>query len=152
MATTILNANEELVHGYTYSGHPVASAVALKNLEVIERERLIPRVKNEIGPYLQRRLRETFVEHPIVGEVRCVGLLAAVELVRDKKERKFFADPGTIGTHCRNYCFNDGLICRAIRDTMVLAPPLIIRESEVDEIIAKLKSAIDRTAKDCGKN
>lgn len=152
MATTILSANEELVHGYTYSGHPVASAVALKNLEVIERERLVPRVKTEIGPYLQRRLRETFLDHPIVGEVRCVGLLAAVELVRDKKERKFFADPGTIGTHCRNYCFNDGLVCRAIRDTMVLAPPLIIRENEIDEIVAKLKSAIDRTAKDCAKN
>jgi len=152
MAATILSANEELVHGYTYSGHPVASAVALKNLEVIERERLVPRVKTEIGPYLQRRLRETFLDHPIVGEVRCVGLLAAVELVRDKRERKFFADPGTIGTHCRNYCFNDGLICRAIRDTMVLAPPLIIRENEIDEIVAKLKSAIDRTAKDCAKN
>jgi len=152
MAATILSANEELVHGYTYSGHPVASAVALKNLEVIERERLVPRVKTEIGPYLQRRLRETFLDHPIVGEVRCVGLLAAVELVRDKKERKFFADSGTIGTHCRNYCFNDGLICRAIRDTMVLAPPLVIRENEIDEIVAKLKSAIDRTAKDCAKN
>lgn len=152
MAATILSANEELVHGYTYSGHPVASAVALKNLEVIDRERLVPRVKAEIGPYLQRRLRETFLDHPIVGEVRCVGLLAAVELVRDKKERKFFADPGTIGTHCRNYCFNDGLVCRAIRDTMVLAPPLIIRENEIDEIVAKLKSAIDRTAKDCAKN
>jgi putrescine aminotransferase len=151
MATTILNANEELVHGYTYSGHPVASAVALKNLEVLERENVVPRVKNEIGPYLQRRLREAFSEHPIVGEVRGVGLLAAVELVRDKKERKFFPDPGNIGTHCRNYCFNDGLICRAIRDTMVLAPPLIIRESEIDEIVAKLKAAIDRTAKDCGK-
>jgi putrescine aminotransferase len=152
MATTILNANEELVHGYTYSGHPVASAVALKNLEVIEREKLVPRAKNEIGPYLQRRLFETFAGHAIVGEVRCVGLLAAVELVRDKKERRFFADPGTIGTHCRNYCFDDGLICRAIRDTMVLAPPLIIREGEVDEIVAKLKSAIDRTAKDCSKS
>ena len=152
MAATILSANEELVHGYTYSGHPVASAVALKNLEVIERERLVPRVKTEIGPYLQRRLREAFLDHPIVGEVRCVGLLAAVELVRDKRERKFFPDPGTIGTHCRNYCFNDGLICRAIRDTMVLAPPLIIRENEIDEIVAKLKSAIDRTAKDCAKN
>lgn len=152
MATTILNANEELVHGYTYSGHPVASAVALKNLEVIERDKLVPRAKNEIGPYLQRRLFETFAEHAIVGEVRCVGLLAAVELVRDKKERRFFADPGTIGTHCRNYCFDDGLICRAIRDTMVLAPPLIIREGEVDEIVAKLKSAIDRTAKDCSKS
>jgi putrescine aminotransferase len=151
MATTILNSNEELVHGFTYSGHPVASAVALKNLEVIEREGLVPRVKNEIGPYLQRRLRETFSDHPMVGEVRGTGLLAAVELVQDRKQRRFFPDPGTIGTHCRNYCFNDGLICRAIRDTMVLAPPLVILESEVDEIIVKLKSAIDRTAKDCAK-
>jgi len=149
VATTLLNANEELVHGYTYSGHPVASAVALKNLEVLERDKLVPRVKHEIGPYLQRRLRETFSAHPLVGEVRGTGLLAAVELVQDKKQRKFFPDPGSVGTQCRNYCFNDGLICRAIRDTMVLAPPLIVRESEIDEIIVKLKSAIDRTAKDC---
>ena len=151
VANTILNSNEELVHGYTYSGHPVACAVALKNLDVIERENLVPRVKNEIGPYLQRRLRETFADHPIVGEVRGIGLLSAIELVRDKAERRFFPDPGNIGTHCRNYCFNDGLICRAIRDTMVLAPPLIISEDEIEEIVAKLKAAIDRTAKDCGK-
>jgi len=139
------------VHGFTYSGHPVASAVALKNLEVIEKAGLVPRVKTSIGPYLQRRLAETFADHPIVGEVRGTGLLAAVELVRDRKERRFFPDPGTIGTLCRNYCFNDGLISRAIRDTMVLAPPLTIRESEIDEIVAKLKGAIDRTAKDCGR-
>jgi len=151
MSMTVLNSNEELVHGYTYSGHPVASAVALKNLEVIERDKLVPRVKNEIGPYLQARLRETFSDHPLVGEVRGSGLLGAVELVRDKKERRFFANPGDIGTLCRNYCFNDGLICRAIRDTMVLSPPLVISNAEVDEIITKLKSAIDRTARDCGK-
>ena len=151
MSATILNSNEELVHGYTYSGHPVASAVALKNLEVIERDKLVPRVKNEIGPYLQSRLRETFSDHPLVGEVRGNGLLAAIELVRDKKERRFFPDPGNIGTRCRNYCFNDGLICRAIRDTMVLSPPLVISKDEVDEIITKLKSAVDRTAKDCDK-
>jgi putrescine aminotransferase len=108
-------------------------------------------VKNDIGPYLQRRLRETFAEHPIVGEVRGIGLLAAVELVRDKAQRRFFPDPGNIGTHCRNYCFNDGLVCRAIRDTMVLAPPLVISESEVEEILAKLKSAVDRTAEDCAR-
>jgi putrescine aminotransferase len=149
MAATILNSNEEMVHGYTYSGHPVASAVALKNLEVIERDRLVPRVKNEIGPYLQRRLRETFLDHPLVGEVRGLGLLAAVELVQDKQQRRPFPDPGNVGTMCRNYCFNDGLICRAIRDTMVLSPPLVISETEVDEIVAKLKSAIDRTARDC---
>ena len=151
VAATILRSNEELVHGYTYSGHPVACAVALKNLEVIERDNLVPRVKNDIGPYFKRRLRETFADHPIVGEVRGTGLLAAVELVLDKAERRFFSDPGNIGTHCRNYCFNDGLICRAIRDTMVLAPPLIISENEVEEIVAKLKAAIDRTARDCGK-
>jgi putrescine aminotransferase len=151
MSATILNTDEELVHGYTYSGHPVASAVALKNLEVIERDKLVPRVRNEIGPYLQARLRATFSDHPLVGEIRGNGLLAAIELVRDKKERRFFPDPGNIGTHCRNYCFNDGLICRAIRDTMVLSPPLVISNDEVDEIITKLKSAIDRTAKDCDK-
>ncbi|MBS0472668.1 MAG: aspartate aminotransferase family protein [Proteobacteria bacterium] len=151
MSQTILNANEELVHGYTYSGHPVACAVALRNLEVIERQNLVSRTRDIIGPYLQRRLKETFAGHPLVGEVRGKGLLAAIELVRDKTERKFFPDPGTIGTHCRNYCFNSGLVSRAIRDTMVLAPPLIVSETEVEEIVAKLKNAIDRTAKDLGK-
>ena len=151
MDNVIANSNEELVHGYTYSGHPVASAVALKNLEIIERDGLVPRVKNKIGPYLQRRMRETFEDHPLVGEVRGIGLLCAIELVPDKPERSFFSDPGTVGTHCRNYCFNSGLIMRAIRDTMVCAPPLIVSEAEVEEIIAKAKDAIDRTARDFGK-
>ncbi|HEV2563205.1 MAG TPA: aminotransferase [Rhizomicrobium sp.] len=151
MADTILNANEELVHGYTYSGHPVASAVALKNLEVIEKLALVTRVKNSIGPYLQRRLRETFSEHPLVGEVRGIGLLAAIELVPNKPERSFFPDVGHVGTHCRNYCFASGLIMRAIRDTMVCAPPLTISEAEIEEIIAKAKDAIDHTARDFGK-
>jgi putrescine aminotransferase len=148
MAETITGSNEELVHGYTYSGHPVASAVALKNLEVMDREKLVPRVKNGIGPYLHRRLHETFDGHPIVGEVRGTGLLAAVELTADKKNRTFFADVGTVGTICRNYCFNSGLVSRAIRDTMVLAPPFVISEQEVEEIVTKLKAAIDNTARD----
>jgi putrescine aminotransferase len=151
MGDTIVNANEELVHGYTYSGHPVASAVALKNLEVMENLKLVPRVKNEIGPYLQRRLRETFAGHPIVGEVRGIGLLAAIELVPNPKKRAFFSDVGSVGTLCRNYCFGSGLVSRAIRDTMVLAPPLIVSESEIEEMIAKLKAAIDNTARDLKK-
>jgi putrescine aminotransferase len=151
MGDAIVHANEELVHGYTYSGHPVASAVALKNLEVMDRDKMVPRVKNDIGPYMQRRLRETFESHPLVGEVRGIGLLAAIELVADKAKREFFPNVGDVGTHCRNYCFNSGLISRAIRDTMVLAPPFIISESEVEEIIAKLKAAIDNTARDYKK-
>ncbi len=151
MGEAIVHANEELVHGYTYSGHPVASAVALKNLEVLEKHGLVPRVKNEIGPYFQCRLRETFADHPLVGEVRGIGLLAAIELVPNKPAREFFAKDRDVGLHCRNYCFRSGLVCRAIRDTMVLAPPLVISESEVEEIIAKLKAAIDATARDFGK-
>jgi putrescine---pyruvate transaminase len=151
MADVILNANEELVHGFTYSGHPVASAVALKNLEIMERENLVQRVKGAIGPFFQQRLRERFAEHPIVGEVRGVGLLAALELVPDRQERKFFPDLGKVGARCRDYCFQDGLICRAIRDTMVLAPPLVISETEVEEILDLLAHAIDRTAIDVGR-
>ncbi len=151
MGEAIANAGEELVHGYTYSGHPVTCAVALKNLEVLERENIVPRVKNSIGPYFQKRIAETFRDHPLVGEVRGVGLLAAIELVADKKERRFFPRDQDIGTHCRDYCFNGGLIMRAIRDTMVLSPPLIISETEVEEIVEKAKRCIDLTAKDLGK-
>jgi putrescine aminotransferase len=151
MADTILNANEDLVHGYTYSGHPVASAVAVRNLEVIERQGLVPRVKNSIGPYLQRRLHETFEQHPLVGEVRGHGLLAAIELVPNKPERSFFPEIGRVGTHCRNYCFEMGVVSRAIRDTMVLSPPLTVSEGEIEEIVAKLKNAVDRTAHDFGR-
>ncbi len=151
MAETILTANEELVHGFTYSGHPVAAAVAAKNLEVIEKLSLIPRVKHTIGPYLQRRLRETLGAHPLVGEVRGHGLLAAIELVPDKPVRRFFPREMDVGTRCRNYSFASGLVMRAIRDTMVLAPPFVISEAEIEEIVTKAKQAIDRTAKDLGK-
>jgi putrescine aminotransferase len=151
MGEVIANANEELVHGYTYSGHPVASAVALKNLDVIERERLPERVKTAIGPYLQSRLQETLADHPLVGEVRGVGLLAAIELVEDKKARRPYPRSRDIGTVCRNHCFSRGLIMRAIRDTMVLSPPLVVSEGEVDEIVSLAKLCIDATAKELGR-
>jgi putrescine aminotransferase len=149
MAETILTANEELVHGFTYSGHPVASAVALKNLEIMERDGVVDRVREEAAPLFQARLRERFADHPLVGEVRGEGLLGAIELVADRKARKFFPEIGTVGTICRNHCFDSGLICRAIRDTMVLAPPLVISEGEINEVMDLLAHAIDRTAADC---
>ncbi|MGH6878669.1 MAG: aminotransferase [Rhizomicrobium sp.] len=151
MADTILSANEELVHGFTWSGHPVAAAVALKNLEVMEKRGLASRVKQTIGPYLLRRLHETLDSHPLVGEVRGKGLLAAIELVPDRPARRFFPREADVGTRCRNHSVANGLMMRAIRDTMVLAPPLIVSEAEIDEIAAKAKDAIDRTARDLGK-
>lgn len=151
MAEAILSANEELVHGFTYSGHPVAAAVALKNLEVMEQRALVPRVKETIGPYLQRRLRETLESHPLVGEVRGIGMLAAIELVPDKPARSFFPSDMNVGTRCRDRAFANGLVLRAIRDTMVLAPPLVATESEIDEIVERAKEAMDSTAGDVGK-
>jgi putrescine aminotransferase len=146
----IASAKEELVHGYTYSGHPVACAVALKNLEVLKRDRLVERVKKTIGPYFQRRVRETFAGHPLIGEVRGVGMLAAMELVQDKNNRRGFPQPGRVGTICRDHCFANGLVMRAIRDTMVLAPPLIITERQIDQLLRKALICIDLTAKDLG--
>jgi putrescine aminotransferase len=150
MGEVIATAKEEMVHGYTYSGHPVASAVALKNLEILEREDIVGRVKHKIGPYFQRRVSEIFAGHPLIGEVRGIGMLAAMELVEDKAARRSFPRARNAGTICRDHCFANGLVMRAIRDTMVLAPPLIITEAEVEKLLAKAKRCIDLTAKDLG--
>ncbi|MBZ5681745.1 MAG: aminotransferase class III-fold pyridoxal phosphate-dependent enzyme [Acidobacteriia bacterium] len=150
MGDAIAGAEEELVHGYTYSGHPVASAVALKNLEILERERIVSRVKKRIGPYFQHRLRETFEDHPLIGEVRGIGMLGAMEMVADKNTRRHFEKLGHAGMICRDHCFHNGLIMRAIRDTMVLAPPLVIAEEEVEKLLVKAKLCLDMTARDLG--
>lgn len=149
MGEAISSANEELVHGYTWSGHPVAAAVALANLDIMERERLVARVHDDIGPYFRARL-ETLKDHPLVGEVRTVGLLGAVELVEDKAARRPFAEARKVGLTCRDHCVANGLIMRAIRDIMVLAPPLVISHAEVDEIVMRARRSFDLTAHDLG--
>lgn len=151
VAGTLIDEGGEFYHGFTYSGHPVACAVALANIRILEREGLVDRTRTDIGPYLQDRLRETFADHPIVGEVRGVGLIAAIELVDDKKTRRRFPDYGDVGTQCRNHCFANDLVMRAVRDAMVLSPPLVISRDEVDELVRRAKSAIDATARDLGK-
>jgi putrescine aminotransferase len=145
----LATANEELVHGYTWSGHPVACAVSLKNLEIIEREKLVERVRDDIGPYFQAKIRE-LGSHPLVGEVRGKGLLGAIELVKNKTNRTFFPRDMDVGTQCRNHCFANGLVMRAIRDTMVVAPPLIVSRDEVDEIVRLARRCFDLTASDLG--
>lgn len=151
MGDAIATANEELVHGYTYSGHPVASAVALKNLEIMERDGIVERVRDDIGPYFQKKARELLADHPLVGEVRGIGLLCAIELVKDKKTREFYPRDMDIGSACRNHCFANGLVMRAIRDTMVLSPPLTITHAEVDELLALAAKCITLQAKDLGR-
>ena len=95
-------------------------------------------------------MREAFADHPLIGEVRGIGMLAAMELVQDRKERRGFPRPGSAGTICRDHCFANGLVMRAIRDTMVLAPPLIITEAQIEQLLKKARLCIDLTAKDLG--
>jgi len=149
VADVLWEKGGEFAHGFTYSGHPVACAVALENIAILEEENLVQRVREDVGPYLQERLA-TLADHPLVGEVRGIGLLGAVELVADKASHARFKPEGRAGTICRDYCFKGNLVSRAVRDTMVVSPPLIITKAEIDELIARLRKAIDLTAKELG--
>jgi putrescine aminotransferase len=148
VADVLIERGGEFAHGYTYSGHPVACAVASANLALIEQEDLVRRTREETGPYLAARWRE-LAEHPLVGEARSVGLIGALELVRDKSRRQFFDKRGEVGTICRDFCFQNGLIMRAVRDTMIISPPLVITLGQIDELAAKARRCLDLTLERC---
>ena len=146
----LLAAGEEWTHGFTYSGHPVAAAVALENLKIIEEEGLALRASGPVGAYFAEALAG-LGDHPLVGEVRTCGFLGALELVADPATRRYFAPERRVGLRCREHCIDQGLVMRAVRDVMILAPPLIITEAEIDEIVAKARRALDRTAEDLAR-
>lgn len=144
VANTITEKGEEFAHGFTYSGHPAACAVAIENINIMHQEDLVARVRNDIGPYLQNRWRE-LAAHPMVGEVRGLGLIGALELVADKTDRRRYDDRGTAGEMCRNYCVKNGLVMRSVGDTMIISPPLVITHEQVDELVDKALRSIDMT-------
>ena len=147
IAGELMAHDDDFHHGYTFSGHPVACAVALKNLQIIEEEGLVPRVRTFGAPALAKMLSK-FKDHPLVGEVRSVGLLGAIELVADKRARRRFADPGRVGLICRDHFFREGFIMRAVFDTMVMAPPLIWTQAQFDEAEEVIGRALDLTLND----
>ena len=142
----VINRGGDFNHGFTYSGHPVAAAVALENIRILREEQIIETVRAETAPYLQKRLRE-LADHPLVGEVRGVGMLGAIELVKDKKTRARYVGKDA-GMLCRGHCFNNGLIMRAVGDTMIISPPLVISKAEIDELVTKARLCLDLTLKD----
>ncbi|MGV8920266.1 MAG: aspartate aminotransferase family protein [Pseudomonas sp.] len=139
----VLNEGGDFNHGFTYSGHPVAAAVALENIRILREEEIVEKVRAETAPYLQKRLRE-LNDHPLVGEVRGVGLLGAIELVKNKTTRERYTDKG-VGMICRQFCFDNGLIMRAVGDTMIISPPLVISFAEIDELVTKARNCLDLT-------
>ncbi len=145
----LVGSGQEWFHGYTYSGHPVAAAVALATIRVLRDDRLIERANGPISRYFADALA-SLADHPLVGETRSCGLIGAVELVEDQAARRHFAPARKVGLMCRDHCIEQGLVMRAIRDIMVLSPPLIITEAEIDEIVTKARAAFDLTLRDLG--
>ena len=136
-------SGEEFSHGYTYSGHPVCCAVALRNLDIIADEGLVERVRDDAGPYLAAAL-QGLADHPLVGEVRSLGLIGAVEIVSKKGTNQRFGGGGIAGPRVRDLCIEGGLMVRAIRDSIVMSPPLIIRHDEIDKMIGIIRAALDQ--------
>jgi putrescine aminotransferase len=140
---TLREAGGEFVHGYTYSGHPVCAAVALKNLEIISRERLVERTAEDSGPYLAQALGR-LRSHPLVGEARSLGLIGGVEIVaKPGTNQRFAGKEGTAGPIVRDICIRRGLMVRAIRDTIVFCPPLIVEHAQIDRLVDTIKAALD---------
>ena len=130
-------------HGYTYSGHPVAAAVAVETLKIYEERNIIEHVR-KVGPRMQAGLRK-FADHPLVGEVRGVGLVAAVELVKDKATKEPFDPKSGVGLYLYKRAQAHGLIVRNLVDSIAFTPPLIVTEADIDEILARFGKALDET-------
>ena len=144
VAKVLIEQGGEFNHGYTYSGHPVACAVALANLEIMERENLVGRVHDDVGPYLARgfaRLRS----HPIVGHAQTCGFVGGLVLVKNKETGALFDPDQGVGMLCRAHCFGNGLIMRAVGDRMIIAPPLTMTHAQIDELMDLIVKCLDLT-------
>jgi putrescine aminotransferase len=151
VAKVLIEKGGEFNHGYTYSGHPVACAVALANLEIMEREQLPKRVKDDIGPYLAQGF-EKLADHPLVGVAETCGFTAGLVLVKNKATRERFDESLSMGMVCRGHCFRNGLIMRAVGDRMIIAPPLTMTHAQIDEMLALIRQCLDLTYGDAQNN
>jgi putrescine---pyruvate transaminase len=147
VAKVLIEQGGEFNHGYTYSGHPVACAVALANIRLIRELGLVEHVHDDVGPYLAKHFA-TLCDHPLVGDAETCGLMGAILLVKDKTLGTAFPDEVGIGMVCRSHCFGNGLIMRAVGDRMIIAPPLVITRAQVDEMMALIRRCLDLTLAD----
>ncbi|MEQ8399162.1 aminotransferase [Thalassobaculum sp.] len=139
----------DLAHGFTYSGHPVAAAVALANLDILAREGLVERVRDDLEGYFAAALGR-LADHPLVGEARSIGLIGAVELVQQREPRIPFDPPGLVAAVIRDQMQQRGIILRAVRDALVIAPPLVVTHAEIDRIVGTLGDVLDLVRRELG--
>jgi putrescine aminotransferase len=151
VAKVLVERGGEFAHGYTYSGHPVACAVAVANIRLIREQGLVERVRDDLGPYLAEQFR-TLAAHPLVGEAQTCGLMGALQLVRDKATGAAFPEEIEFGMVCRGHCFREGLIMRAVGDRMIIAPPLVITRAQIEEMVALIRRCLDLSLDDARRN
>jgi putrescine---pyruvate transaminase len=144
VAKVLIEQGGDFNHGFTYSGHPVAAAVAVANLKLIEQLGLVEHVRSDVGPYLAQQF-EGLRQHALVGETETCGLMGAILLVKNKSNNAAFASDVDIGMACRAHCFSHGLIMRAVGDRMIIAPPLVITRAQVDEMMVLIRQCLDLT-------
>ncbi|WP_299347678.1 aspartate aminotransferase family protein [uncultured Maritalea sp.] len=145
VAEVLAQKGGEFAHGYTYSGHPVAAAVALENLRILDEEKIVETTSKETAPYLKDKWMQ-FADHPLVGEARICGMVAGLELTPDKSARAPFKTPtGDAGNICRDFAIENGLVMRAVRDGLIISPPLIISKAQVDELAEKVGRVLDQS-------
>lgn len=148
VAKVLIEQGGEFAHGYTYSGHPVACAVALANLQLIEDLGLVKQVRDDTGPYLAQRFAE-LATHPLVGEAETCGFMGAIRLVQRKAQgaqpARAFSSDKSVGMVCRGHCFGNGLIMRAVGDRMIIAPPLVMTRAQIDELVGLIRKCLDLT-------
>ncbi|MBY5588905.1 aspartate aminotransferase family protein [Rhizobium leguminosarum] len=142
IADVLINEVGDFNHGFTYSGHPVCAAAALENLRIIEEERLVERVRDDIGPYFGRAWA-ALAGHDLVGEAVSIGLMGGLQLVAEKSTRTRYAKPDQVGALVRNHALANGLVLRATGDRMLASPPLVISHAEVDEMARITRLALD---------
>ncbi len=147
IARVLIDQGGDFNHGYTYSGHPVACAVGLANVRLIQQLQLVPHVHDDVGPYLAQQF-DALAGHPLVGEVQSCGLMAALQLVKDKAKGTAFPAELEVGMVCRGHCFGNGLIMRAVGERMIIAPPLVINRAQIDEMMVLIRRCLDLTLAD----
>jgi putrescine aminotransferase len=147
MARVLIEQGGEFSHGYTYSGHPVACAVGLANVNLMRRLDLVRHVQDDVGPYLAQVYAQ-LANHPLVGDAETCGLMGSLLLVKDKARGTPFSEEAEIGTVCRGHCFAQGVIMRAVGDRMIIAPPLVITRTQIDEMVALIRRCLDLTLAD----
>ncbi|MBY0444340.1 MAG: aminotransferase class III-fold pyridoxal phosphate-dependent enzyme, partial [Burkholderiales bacterium] len=137
-------------HGFTYSGHPVACAVAATNIRILQKERIIERMNEDVAPYAAQLWHDAFDHHPLVDDVRSLGFFFALTLVEDKASRKRFEHGSSMALRCRDICLKNQLVMRATGDSMIAAPPLVMTRAQAEEFVRLAKQCIDEYARELG--